>query len=737
MATNRPFSVGESFALRLVYHASSGPGAKPSRAVMSEPSSRYAAHLIRLLVASTLSLWIADVLTNLALLERMLVGEHLPSRGSDFGGLLLAEVQVSFAIVLFGVVSAHLATRVLRRSDVLLESSSVAAAAVSSVVMLAGLRVAWEFDASDIWLAFAVAGMTFGVIWAITRSALRRRAPSAYSLSDIMQVISWPALLVGFCNQAVGHTVNGRWDNGLVSTLAILSLLGAWFQLESRRLSTETQVVTLDKRGVLTLGKWSPLALTICLSAYFCLVSFGYGHADSVTEQEGANQGPDIVLIVLDTVRADHLKRYGYERNTMPALEEWAEQAMVAHRAVSPAGWTGPAHASILSGRPVSGHGVHYSAQESVFATRAVEGVDWLPGRLADAGYYRLAVTANPLALSRETAADFSRVLSPYRKEWQDSTVGGLVDHFSPFMQNISEAIRWRIPYLDAEQITDIAMRAVPDGDAPLFLFINFLDAHSPYNPPARALRQLEIETGHLFGRYRSHRELITIWDSLPIGKSRHLIDLYDGELRGMDAHVWRLLQFIDQRLGTDTVVIVTSDHGEELGEAGRVGHEYGLAQALLHVPLFVRAPGIPAGGVNEIISLRNLYNFIVSLSSGSQVGVEDLTGHDEYGVIAERYPSGSDTRTYGSHYGRPWVALFDDESKGVGPSPQGCELFDVQSAGFDSELRQAEGSGADALCVRIDEYWQSNRDRREEKMEFDMPTGEELRRLRSLGYVQ
>ena len=452
-------------------------------------------------------------------------------------------------------------------------------------------------------------------------------------------------------------------------------------------------------------------------------------------EREGADR-PNIILIVLDTVRADRLKGFGYDLDTMPALERWASNALVATRAISPAGWTSPAHASMFSGKSVSEHGMHYgpgTKRRDPFRTRAFDGISWLPEVLAEQGYDCLAVSANQFAVPQELTG-FRRVFSPDHSDWE-RTVAGFVDRYSPITARLSERLRWRMPYVDARKIVDITMRAVPEESAPVFLFVNLIDAHSPYHPPTEALESLGIRDERLFSRYLTHTELTRQWESLPEGREGHLNALYDAELRWLDLNVDKLLTWIDERFGEDSIVIVTSDHGEELGEQGRVGHEYGLAQSLVHVPLFIRSPSLPSGRFDELVSLRGLFDFIKTSVLGEQSGLEAMLSATEEGGISERYPCGACVRDGWPEYGRPWVSVIEGSFKAVGPSAYGLELYRLDDSNFNRETKHADPSVTEMLGEKIDGHWEGLQDRRETEGSAAL-SEDEWRRLKALGYV-
>jgi hypothetical protein len=558
------------------------------------------------------------------------------------------------------------------------------------------------------------------------RLVLIRRGLRSSDFGIALEATLFPALVFAFGSdalaRALGQPPAAWWLSGALC-LATLVLFG-WLSLSRNRL------------GRLSHVRWLPVVGAVALALFSSFRAQSVPTAASATPPGGSlpsqTSPPHIFLIILDTVRADHLKMYGYERDTMPRLEQWAEGALVAKRAVSPAGWTSPAHASLLSGRPVSLHGVHYGLKS--FHTPAFDDVPWLPELLRREGYTSSAVLANPLALSRKVSG-FSTVISPVRSPWRRSSVAALIDHYSPLFQRISERLRWRMPYANAAEIVRFVRSAAPPPESPAFVFINFLDAHSPYNPPEDALRSLGLEPAHIFSRYRSDRELDRLWPKLGVDGSDVLIDLYDGELRGMDVHLDRLLRWIEERY-PESIIAITSDHGEELGEDGRVGHGYGLSQALVHVPLLLKGSGISAGPLEEPVTTRKLFGFLYHRALGRTGDALDfLTRPDEYGLVSERYPSGDGRRRGAEDSRRPWVAMFENGRKAIGPSEHGFEVWDVDRLGFDRPLR-VERTTSHKLRSRIDLYWSANRDRREEAPLAAEPFSR-TEELRALGYVE
>jgi len=389
-----------------------------------------------------------------------------------------------------------------------------------------------------------------------------------------------------------------------------------------------------------------------------------------------------LILISIDTTRADHLGCYGYAEGTSPHVDRWAREGVVFEQALSPVPITLPAHATLLTGYLPHRHGVR---DNGVY--RLPGDVPTLAGRLSAAGYNTAAVVASAV-LDRQygLARGFTRYDDP------QTSGSGLVIAERP-----------------AAAVTDAALAAARTLQDPFFLFVHYFDPHAAYAPP-----------GPFAQRFRERP--------------------YDGEIAYVDSEIERLRLELGRagRLG-GAVVVVTSDHGEGLGEHGEATHGVFLYNATLHVPLVVIAPGRwPAGRrVAGPVSLADVAPTLAELAGLAPDPVADgqsltpLVAGTEEG--ARVFPLESEFG-YNAYGWAPLVGLFDGRFKWI-RAPQ-AELYDLATdPGERHNILARESDRARSLARRWREVVQGDR---RELAQAPGAKGDsaQLARLRALGYV-
>ncbi|HRX51781.1 MAG TPA: sulfatase [Candidatus Krumholzibacteria bacterium] len=327
----------------------------------------------------------------------------------------------------------------------------------------------------------------------------------------------------------------------------------------------------------------------------------------------GKDTPPNIVVVVLDTVRADAAGLAGgatpdplRSADLTPSLSALAAEGVSFRDCTSAAPWTVPSHASIFTGKLPSGH---------VCVSRRAQLTEDQPtfaAQLAQAGYATAAFYSNPWLADRTT-----HLLRGF-EERVESEIGKFTwDHGADGDQGSRGS-------LDAARAW-LARRA--DDGRPFLLFMNILEAHLTYDPHGeyRRAHLQDLPPDDVVSIAWSHDYMAELVD--PAGVDwNHVARLYAGDVWTADRHLGELLQALrEQGLDDDTVIIVTSDHGEQLGEHGLVEHQFSLYEPLLHVPLVVRVPpalrgrfdaGAPAGGERiDPVQTTDLYATVLDLA--------------------------------------------------------------------------------------------------------------------------
>ena len=321
---------------------------------------------------------------------------------------------------------------------------------------------------------------------------------------------------------------------------------------------------------------------------------------------EAAAGTPNVLLIILDTVREDDLSLYGYPKPTTPALERWASTGVVFENAFATAPWTLPSHGSLFTGQLPRKLGGSWTtpllnAGPSVAEILREQGYR-TAGFAANLGYTTPATgMARGFTEYRAFPVNLRQILL-HAPLAQTVLVQSLLSARSPW--SIRQALgefdlnTQNLPgrdFIAAAAITDDFL-AWQSGiaDRPFFAFLNYFDAHAPY---------------------RSPREFHARFVSQGTDRER-----YDAAIAYLDSEIDRLLRTLERRAILDrTLVIVSSDHGEHFGEHGQSGHANTLYFPVLRVPLLIRYPGgVPAGvRLSAPVSLRDIPATILELASG------------------------------------------------------------------------------------------------------------------------
>ena len=290
-----------------------------------------------------------------------------------------------------------------------------------------------------------------------------------------------------------------------------------------------------------------------------------------------------VILVIVDTLRADHLGLYGYSRPTSPHLDAWASEGVVFERAFSTSSWTLPSVASIFTGHYPAAHRAGQRVKETGFrASRRVDTeLPMLAEQLRDHGFRTAAFINNP---------------------WLKPNLG--IDRgFDLFDKGRKKG---RL----AEGVVERAVNWLNENHQEKhFVVVHIMDPHVAYfaPEPARGRFTETVPGDNTFpvGRMRSIRRRI---ESLPEDRKEFIKAAYDEEILYVDIHLETFFRALeDLGLWGRSLVLLTSDHGEELFDHGGFEHGHSLYQELLHVPLIVWGPGIAGARIGDAVSLVDI----------------------------------------------------------------------------------------------------------------------------------
>jgi arylsulfatase A-like enzyme len=376
-----------------------------------------------------------------------------------------------------------------------------------------------------------------------------------------------------------------------------------------------------------------------------------------------------LVLIVVDTLRRDHLAAYGYPRETAPTITRVAAEGAVLE-GVSPSSWTKPATASLLTGlHPLRHQAIQYPDALSESALTLAE-------RLRAHGYHTLAASA----------------------QFNVSEGFGFAQGFDTFL--LGDAA-----YGTSPRASELNAKLLPQLRTlrrPFFLYVHYVDPHAPYDPPT-AWDGAPLDPRLARERPMTSRDLRSaLFAARPRGQLQDAVDLYDGDIRSADSGIAELLTALRaQDLARDALTIVTSDHGEEFEEHGRMEHGQTLYEEVLRVPLIVRAPGLVRPGWRH--GPVSLLDVVPTLADLLSFPAGDVDGVDQAPLLRGDASRQAAPREWLTHFDRLSAVGLALESGGrkliLARGPYRKQLFDLTHDPGETHDLLAEGSGGEAFA--------------------------------------
>lgn len=514
-------------------------------------------------------------------------------------------------------------------------------------------------------------------------------------------------------------------STGVAKAVLALVYAGILWWLMIRVLRQPSQVARFLR--VVTRGGAMTFLITAALSAGLTFVG---SPQDRLIRPPAAPESPNILLVSIDSLRNDHLHCYGYPRQTSPTIDRLAAQGALFTMAVAPTSWTLPSHLTMLTSLPPLRHGVVNDGLRLDEDALTLAEVLWRGG-YSTAGFVSGPYLDASYGFSQgfDTYDDYSVAKPSDRLSHRGVTSPKLVDVVTKWL------VRW----------------SSEGKKRPFFLFVHMWDVHYDYTPPPPydtvfdpeyngGVTGENVETDPRIRKDMEPRDL------------EHLIALYDGEIRYTDEYLSRILDLlISLKVLDDTIVVLTSDHGEEFFEHGHKTHRKALYDESILVPLIIRFPPRVSAGVvvPQQVRLMDIPPTILSLaginrSAGFGIAEEAATyaerdlsplmTHDRSKSLAslpaflDLHPGGK-----GGVY-----AIRTDRYKLLQLSPGGFyQLFDlIADPGEHTNLLEDESDKLKELSLKL-AIWKEHWRTRTHMSQRIRLTRDQEEKLRSLGYIK
>lgn len=348
----------------------------------------------------------------------------------------------------------------------------------------------------------------------------------------------------------------------------------------------------------------------------------------------------NVVFIVLDTVRRDFISPFNEDVEFTENIESLANEGTVFNQTVSQAPWTLPSHSSMFTGMYPWEHG----ATQTNFDLEVEE--DLLAEKLRDQGYSTASFSANPFISDKFGTVDgfertettvglvdlgINKKLGKAVKSFEEKFDFGAI----PFLEQLGSRLSYKIKLIgenDTEKLVGDAKEYIRENkDDDFFVFMNLMDCHLPLLPEKEYKEKHAPEVDMNEINQYPHR-VVHSEDKEPDEDA--LKKLYSAEIDYLDDQIGEMMSFIESEgLEEETVFVLASDHGENLGEDGLMGHFFTVNENLVNVPLIIRSPDMESKTVEKQVELRELHDIILEqtgIIDEYEIGVEHAKGGED-----------------------------------------------------------------------------------------------------------
>lgn len=513
----------------------------------------------------------------------------------------------------------------------------------------------------------ALVGATQGVVCGLVDQLLRVLDPAlaASPTATLAVALYWGVMWAGIglvCGACFGRA--HRWASAVTGGLAVLTLVGGYANLRwlpalfdpASLIFDAILVVAVSVVAVLAARREGPQRVRLRVSALLvvavilgaALVSLRSPSRSGSQPGPGSQAGPDVLVVLLDALRADHCSAYGYGRETTPFLDRLATEGVLFERAYSVSSWTKPVVATLFSGLYPARHSNH--AINAVLPPELVT----LPEAFA-AGGFRTAVFAENNFVSPLFGYDqgVDHFVGSDPAVYTQTLLGHVLGQVAVRLPALSPAVesarlldaldpgqrRFSEDGIDLPGLVVDWVGGLADSER-FFTYVHLLKPHAPYTVPDE-FEGLWSGPGSENEVRPPHVEGIAPFAAAPVldpARVGHLIDNYDERIRFGDDQLRQIVEGVRAQ-GRDPIVVVLSDHGEEFGENGLFDHGHSLQQGVVRVPLVVSWPGGLAGGqrIGSLCRLLDLPPTLLDWSGLPPVGEFDGQSLGAPGQLEDR----------------------------------------------------------------------------------------------------